>query len=45
MADAYVLTNPMDNLEKKRSASTNWEQKTIDSHHDSPQDLRTRELF
>ena len=45
MTDTYVLTNPMDNLEKERSALTVWEQKTINLHYDSPQDLGTSKIL
>ena len=45
MTDTYVLTNPMDNLDKKRSALKVLGQETIDLHHDSPQDLRIKEWF
>ena len=45
MADPYVSTNPMDNLGKGRLALAILEYETIKLHDDTPQDLKTREMF
>jgi hypothetical protein len=40
--NTYVLTNPMDSLEKKRVSFGGFgNEGTVDLHHDSPQDLET----
>lgn len=42
----YVLTNPMDNLEKKVVSSDGWGMGgATELHHDSPQDLTTGWVF